>query len=532
MHKSPFSSAFKHVRLAQRTAVAGRPIPTQTLFAAAICAVALLLAVGAARGTGASLFPVSFIPNGLFFLNPTGASQTLSSSGGIDLTNPFFQKLGSNGRSCGTCHQPSDAMSVSAASVERRFVLTAGLDPIFRTVDGSNCNHNVDVSTLQGRYASFSLLRTRGLIRVSIPVPANADYQVVDVQNPYGCNETDSISQYRRPLPATNLRFLSAVMWDGRESSPATGTTKISYDNYPTSLVSNLMHQALDATTGHAQGDGSRPTPAEQKQIVDFEMGLTSAQAFSNSVGLLNSDGASGGPLPLAVQPFFITINSSVNPLVPAFEQPGGLSTPGDGRFSPDIFNLFDAWSSRPRRDPRSAIARGQAIFNSKPIRITGVAGINDDVSAGGLLPGGIPVLQGTCGTCHDTPNTGNHSFATPLNIGTGDPSDSDPSVNLGGLSIKYLPRITACRLDPAFGSLTSDCKTVSDLGQALIDGRFDHLGKIKGPILRGLSARAPFFHNGSARTILDVVHFYETRFGLVLTEQEESDLVAFLSSL
>ena len=50
----------------------------------------------------------------------------------------------------------------------------------------------------------------------------------------------------------------------------------------------------------------------------------------------------------------------------------------------------------------------------------------------------------------------------------------------------------------------------------------------IKGPILRGLSARAPYFHNGSALSLLDVVRFYETRFSLVLTPQEESDLVAF----
>jgi len=73
---------------------------------------------------------------------------------------------------------------------------------------------------------------------------------------------------------------------------------------------------------------------------------------------------------------------------------------------------------------------------------------------------------------------------------------------------------------------------TTTDLGQALVDGKFDHVGKIKGPILRGLSARAPYFHNGSAQTLLDAVHFYETRFGLVLTPQEESDLVAFLSAL
>ena len=65
-----------------------------------------------------------------------------------------------------------------------------------------------------------------------------------------------------------------------------------------------------------------------------------------------------------------------------------------------------------------------------------------------------------------------------------------------------------------------------------MIDGRFDHVGKIKGPVLRGLSARAPFFHNGSAHTLMDVVRFYENRFGLVLTPRKESDLVAFLSAL
>ena len=47
-----------------------------------------------------------------------------------------------------------------------------------------------------------------------------------------------------------------------------------------------------------------------------------------------------------------------------------------------------------------------------------------------------------------------------------------------------------------------------------------------------GARARAPYFHNGSAKMLLDVVHFYETRFGLTLTHQQESDLVAFLSSL
>jgi hypothetical protein len=106
-------------------------------------------------------------------------------------------------------------MSISAANVQRRFVLTQGQDPIFRTIDGSNCNHSIGVSSLEGRSAAYSLLRTRGLIPIRIAVPSNADYRITNVNNQYGCNESDVISIYRRPLPTTNLRFLSTVMFDG-----------------------------------------------------------------------------------------------------------------------------------------------------------------------------------------------------------------------------------------------------------------------------------------------------------------------------
>ena len=498
---------------------------------AALVAGSLFVGIAAVNGQ----FPYfkNFIPNGIFFPNPNGASETYSANGGgIDLTGPFFQSMGTNGRTCETCHQPSDGMSIAAANVDLRFLLTQGTDPIFRTVDGSNCDHDIDVSTLQGKRAAYSLLLTRGLIRIPLAVPANANYQVTNVSNPYGCNETDTISEYRRPLPATNVRFLSAVMFDGRESSPATGTTKILYSNYPGSLISDLEHQSLDATVIHAQGDGTRPTPTEQQEIVNFEMGLNTAQVLGYGTGPLNAKGATGGPQALLEQPFFISINSSVNYLLPQLEQPGGLVAPGDGQFTPAIFNTFQDWADLPAWDPRAAVARGEAIFNSTPINITGVAGINDDVAAGGLVAGGIPSLTGTCGTCHDTPNVGNHSFPTPLNIGTGDPNPSNTSTNLGGLDLSYLPTITVCKTDPGTGLPTSNCKTTTDLGQALIDGDFDHVGKIKGPILRGLSARAPYFHNGSARTLLDAVHFYETRFELTLTSQQESDLVAFLGSL
>ena len=471
------------------------------------------------------------------FTDPEGQFANYNAGGPTDTTaNAFFQDLGTNGRRCVTCHQASDAWSITPPHIQARFKATQGTDPIFRPVDGANCPL-ADVSTLEQRRHAYSLLLTKGLIRIGIQVPANADYRVVSVYNRYGCNATDVISMYRRPLPTTNLPFLSAVMFDGRESSPATGTTKILYSNYPTSLLNDLAHQSVDATIIHAQGDGTRPTADEQKQIVDFETKIFTAQTRDRRAGDLDEEGAKGGPTLLSTQPFFISVNSSVHFLIPAFEQPGGLVTPGDAKFTSSIFDIYDKWAQIVDGDhdehnaARRAIARGEQLFNTLQIPITGVAGINDDVAAGGLVAGGVPLVQGTCGTCHDTPNVGNHSFPTPLNIGTGDPSPSNPSVNLGGLDVSFLPEITVCKTD-ATGSPSNNCKTTTDLGQALVDGRFDHVGKIKGPILRGLAARAPFFHNGSATTLMDAVNFYDTRFTLHLSQRDKDDLVAFLKTL
>jgi cytochrome c peroxidase len=71
-----------------------------------------------------------------------------------------------------------------------------------------------------------------------------------------------------------------------------------------------------------------------------------------------------------------------------------------------------------------------------------------------------------------------------------------------------------------------------TDPGRALITGSWADFGKVKGPILRGLSARAPYFHNGSANTLMDVVNFYDRRFGIGFTDREKADLLAFLSAL
>jgi hypothetical protein len=290
---------------------------------------------------------------------------------------------------------------------------------------------------------------------------------------------------YRRPLPSANLGFLSAVMWDGREPS--------------------LESQADDATLGHAQAE-HKPTPEQHAQILAFERGIFSAQENDKKAGSLYEDGAKGGPIALSLQlpDFFIGVN---DPL------PGG--NPRGTAFTPNIFDLYRPWlgSHGPGDEVRhrQAIARGEEVFNTTNINITGVAGLNDDLNTASI--------PGFCGTCHDTPNVGNHSVKAPLNIGVAEASP--PGLDVAGLPVFTL----TC-------TLTSQTLVVTDPGRALISGKCKDIGKFKGPILRGLASRPPYFHNGSAKTLLDVVNFYEVRFGLGLTTQQKSDLVEFLNAL
>ncbi|MGE5102716.1 MAG: hypothetical protein ACM3SX_22235, partial [Deltaproteobacteria bacterium] len=79
----------------------------------------------------------AFLPSMLPFANPSGLAATFSTTGKVDLTGAFFQSLGTNGRACVTCHQPSTGWTITPEQVQARFDETAGTDAIFRTNDGS-----------------------------------------------------------------------------------------------------------------------------------------------------------------------------------------------------------------------------------------------------------------------------------------------------------------------------------------------------------------------------------------------------------
>ena len=429
--------------------------------------------------------------------NSGGILRTITLDGSsIDTNNPFFQSLGTNGRSCVSCHVANTGWTISPAEVQDRFNKTSGLDPIFRTNDGSN-SPTADVSTLAARRDAYSMLLSKGLIRVGLPIPAGAEFELSEVDDPYGFASAAELSLFRRPLPTTNLRFLTSVMWDGRESFTPMGTTPIrddaTHEQNTKALFDNLLHQANGATTGHAEG--AALSHAQRVAIAQFQLNLASAQQNGRFPGILTARGVFGGPINLAAQPFFVTINDVLG---------GDVQT---GKFDPHAMTLFDAWKSS-KNPEQAAIARGAALFGAKPIQITDVGGLNDDL--------GIPVLTGSCTTCHDSPNVGNHSVALPIDIGLTDAIRRTPD----------MPLYTLRNLT------TGETRQTTDPGRALLTGRWKDIGKFKGPVLRGLASRAPYFHNGMAADLEEAVDFYDTRFNIGLTGRERADLVAFLNAL
>lgn len=474
---------------------------------------------------------LTFIPNLEPFEDETGAVSTFNTAGDIHKDNPFFQSLGTNGRTCETCHEADQAFSISAKGVQQRYDRTHGTDPLFAAFDGANC----PTETSTGRDA-HSLLLARGLIRIGITLPATPEFQIAVVHDPYGCAITTDaatgrplISVYRRPLPTANLRYLSTIMFDGRETLlPLNNAQSIAAN-----MNFDLADQAKSAVLEHAQGQA--PSDEQLAQIVQFEMGLSTAQVRDNDAGMLDKHGAMGGAKVLSNQPYYpgandalggdptgAPFNSNTFSLYTAWEKPSANGHRYDGR---------DDWEDHGRNAAREDIAAGEKLFNTRAAIITGVRGLNDNPALGSPAS-----IAGTCTTCHDSPNVGNHTVALALDIATsrltGYESDNVIVAGLRELSAPDLPvfEIRGCP-DPANPGSTITYYT-SDPGKGLVSGKCVDVNRGKGPILRGLAARAPYFHNGAAANLEELVNFYNQRFQMNFTQKEKRQLIAFLNSL
>ncbi|QOJ24487.1 MAG: hypothetical protein HRU78_13235 [Gammaproteobacteria bacterium] len=444
------------------------------------------------------------LPNMFSSENSHGKDATYSTAGFIDLNNPFFKSIGTNGRSCASCHAPEQGWTITPKAVKKIFDKTKGLDPLFRLVDGAN-SPLADVTTVSKRRTAYSMLLNKANIRVGIGIPSGAEFELIEADDPYGFASETELSLFRRPMPTTNLKFLSTVMWDGRETTlkPGSGDCIYGTSTCFSPVSFDLGTQANHATLGHAEALRDL-TNEERDAIVAFESGLFTTQIRDNDAGDLTEEDALGGPKVLTKQKYYFGINDTLA---------GDYKT--HKPFNPNVMSLYDSWnrfkankSPHSTKGARAAIARGQALFNSKSIIIKNVKGINDDL--------GVSELAGTCTTCHNTPNSGNHSTPMPLDIGVADESRRTPDMPLYTLKNKT----------------TGEIVKTTDPGRALLTGKWKDIGRFKGPILRAVASRPPYFHDGSAPDLQSVVEFYNTRFNIGLTENEKADLVAFLAAL
>jgi mono/diheme cytochrome c family protein len=453
--------------------------------------------------------------------NDEGASLSFSSVGAVDTANPFFKPLG-NGRSCASCHQPDNGWSIGPDKLAARFASSGGTDPVFRLVDGA-VSPLAATATLDQKRVAYSMLLTKGLIRVGLAMPAGAEFTLVKTDDPYNYASAKELSLFRRPLPTTNLKFASSVMWDSRETPADAGSTVCLKDVRPaqcfTSVDAGLLHQANDAVRGHAEA-AQDLTAAEQRAIVDFEKTLFTAQISSIDAGSLTEAGALGGPALLASTAFYYGINDLLS---------GDYQT--GAPFNRNVMAMFGAWRNLDRPAPppppgvrgrpapppaapsaqnlvRASIARGEQIFNNKPFNITNVAGFNDELRR--------PLQRGSCASCHDAPQVGTHSVTRMFNTGVSDAARRTADMPL------YTLRNNA----------TGETVATTDPGAAMLSGKWKDIGKVKVPSLRGIESRSPYFHNGSVHTIEDIVTFYDTRFNIGFTPQEAADLAAFLKVL
>src|SRR5215217_5789337 len=132
---------------------------SRRLFAGVVLVIATTAGVIATAGASGTSRAAGERP----FPNPTGVLAIVGANG-TEAGNPFYQELGTNGRSCATCHRPAQAWTITPAELQVSFNVTDGLDPVFRSNDGSNCER-ADLSTIPARRRAFSLLLTKGLIR-------------------------------------------------------------------------------------------------------------------------------------------------------------------------------------------------------------------------------------------------------------------------------------------------------------------------------------------------------------------------------
>jgi hypothetical protein len=481
-------------------------------------------------GEGTPLPPLISYPNAdgqVGILNTAGAVETKG--------HPFFEPIGENGRACVSCHQPANAMSLSAQMIQQRWRETQGKDPIFAPIDGMNCP-----DLPPGDPQSHSLLLERGLFRIFLPWPPKAaDGTAIDpqftievVRDPTGCNlhpryglksDNPMVSVYRRPRVVANTKYFThqgfgVFAFIGKNGLPATRdpqTGRPSAMNiFSDARQPTLATQAVEAAITHLQFNGKLDDDRLAK-IVGFENQIYTAQVMHNAAGsLIDADTPAG---------------LGVYNLAKGRE---GLLGNNTSNF---VFPLGDSWKQLPasddaaigrRNETRESIARGHDVFMFRTFWIKDAMHLNTV----GL---GNPTKR-TCSTCHGMHMMGMDIANGWMDLGTTNlPWAREEPLNPWNERKPQMPlfKITCKSSVPPHPFLGRVFYT-QDPGRGLISGKCNDVGAIVMQQFRGLAARAPYFVNGSAGSLREMLDFYDRRFNIGFTERERQDLLNFLSAL
>ncbi len=420
--------------------------------------------------------------------NQFGVAESFHTTGAIDFNNPMFQQLGTNPRSCATCHGPDMGWTLTAKKARQLFRESDGLDPLFNLVDEGS-RPGADISTEEARRVTFDTTLDLAVTRFTRNIPAAGEFTVLAVSDPSGFSTLTQVLNFRRPTPMVNEAKTSSILWNSGPQADI-GVS-----------VAGLFG---GAATLHLQRDPANPTtPETRAEGGAFAMGLFFAQIKDDRAGRLDAAGAKGGPENVFLQPFTLGANDILSPT-----------------FTRKVFDIYDAWAvydrdnghgdcrhDRGRGGARAAIYRGQELFNNFEFAISGVPGFNDVMAQ--------ETVMGTCSTCHNAPNIGGHAVFRVMDLGTSKPENCDPRLPLLTLQNKT----------------TMETRVTCDMGRGG-NGIWADLGKFRVPPLRGLAARAPYFHDGQAKSIAAVVRYYQKRFNMGMSHRQREDLEAFLGAL
>ena len=356
------------------------------------------------------------------FPDDDGKLQTLPAFRGLNGNNTFFKPFGTNQQTCATCHVPADGFTIHVQTILDKFSASGGTDPLFRLNDTANRPDATPVSE-SDREQLYSLIRDLGVMRIGIVVPppprlgGTAEFDIeTQTTSKFGTlpSLTDpqhpgvaTISLFRRPLVTNNMRFDSAVLWDGRANitnirAQVNGAAKTLL------LATAPTNVQLDDVARFMLGDFT-------DQIIDDRSSLPPSHA-----GYLGAQGARGGTFNLLAFAFARNApcihdatgarTKSLTPVVTYYRHDGpGTLTPSTCRpVEPGGPNMttFKAWLHVRGNDIRSVsrrqIAHGEEVFNTAEMTVP------SDI----VIPG-LTGNKAHCTTCHATNNIGNNPEAS-----------------------------------------------------------------------------------------------------------------------